>query len=287
MLMEEKLRRLEEFQTILTRRVALEKEVHDIPKELGIQVELLSRIKKSYTEKSTAFAEAETRVRDLRGALAEAEASREHAEKQMDSIKTQREYEALNKEIRDAAEKEQSCRKDLQREERDLAELEDGLRREESMIRLQESEIAEKSLRINTERESKLLEIDTLNTQGAEISEGIEKDILDKFERIIKSKQNIGIVSIKGCVCTGCYMILPAQFVNDVRQQNRVIFCPYCTRVLRFQETEEKDDDSLLFDIESGSLADLEDYAEEGEDDTIDDESDEDDKDSGMEDSDG
>ncbi len=35
----------------------------------------------------------------------------------MDVIKTQREYEALDKEIKDATEKEQNLRKELQREQ--------------------------------------------------------------------------------------------------------------------------------------------------------------------------
>jgi hypothetical protein len=285
MLMEERLLKLEEYQAILTRRVAVEKEVHEIPKALDVQIELLTRIKRTYSEKAQAFSSAEARVRELRQLLAEAETTRESAEKQMDVIKTQREYEALNKEIRDATEHEHSYRKDLQREERDLAELEESLRREESMIQLQESEIAEKSQRINAEKDSKLAEILELTEQGTEVSEGIEKEILDKFERIIRSKANVGIVNIKGCVCTGCYMVLPAQFVNDVRQQNKIVFCPYCSRVLKYQETGDQDGDQIFIDIESGSLSDLEDYAEEGEDDSFDEDADDDEKDSPMDDS--
>ena len=79
-------------------------------------------------------------------------------------------------------------------------------------------------------------------------------------------------------------MILPAQFVNEVRSGNRIIFCPYCSRVLYYQETEEQSE-QLFADIESGSLSDLDDYSEEGEDDGYDEDSEEGDKDSSMEDS--
>jgi hypothetical protein len=82
-------------------------------------------------------------------------------------------------------------------------------------------------------------------------------------------------------------MILPAQFVNEVRSGNRIIFCPYCSRILFHQETEEDSGDQIYADIESGSLADLEDYAEEGEEGDDDDDGFEGgDKDSSMDDSD-
>jgi predicted nucleic acid-binding Zn-ribbon protein len=210
-------------------------------------------------------------------------AQREAAEKQMDAISTQREYEALNKEIRDATDREHEFRKDLQREERSLAEIEESLRRDESMIQLQETEIAQKSAKINSEKEQKLTEIVELKTNEEKSSSGIDKDVLFKFERIIRNKQGLGIVPVKGYVCTGCYMILPAQFVNEVRSGNRIIFCPYCSRVLYYQEAEEQSE-QMFVDIESGSLSDLEDYAEEGEDDGYDEDSDEGDKDSSMED---
>lgn len=284
MLMEEVFERLREYQGILTNRVEIEREVSEIPRALDAQVELLSRVKKSYIEKHEAFEQAEAKVRELRGQLAEAESGRENAEKQMDAISTQREYEALNKEIRDATDKEHTVRKDLQREERSLAEIEESLRRDESMIQLQESEIAEKSAKINIEKEAKLKEITDLRKEEERSSQGIDKDVLFKFERIIRSKQGLGIVPVKGYVCTGCYMILPAQFVNEVRSGNKIIFCPYCSRVLYYQDTEEQSE-QLFADIESGSLSDLSDYSEEGEEDAFEEDGEEGEKDSAMEES--
>lgn len=284
MLMEEVFERLREFQEILTKRVDIEREVEDIPKSLAAQEEVLSRIKKTYVDRNAEFEGAEARVKELRGQLIETEAAREAAEKQMDLISTQREYEALNKEIRDATEKEHELRKELQKEERALAEIEEALRKDEAMIKLQESEIAEKGLKISTQRDAKVKEIDELKTREAKASSGIEHEVIFKFERIIRSKQGLGIVPVKGSVCTGCYMILPAQFVNEVRSGNKIIFCPYCSRVLYFEESESDAGDQLFIDIESGSLSDLEDYAEEGEEEGYD-EGDEGDKD-GMDDSD-
>ena len=69
-----------------------------------------------------------------------------------------------------------------------------------------------------------------------------------------------------------------------MRSGNRIIFCPYCSRVLYYQEAEEQGE-QLFADIESGSLSDLEDYSEEGEEEDGDDEAYDGDKESSMEDS--
>jgi len=260
--------RLRKFQEILTKRVAIEREVEEIPKALEAQEEVLARVKKSFAERHEAFETSENLVKDLRGQLQEAETTRENAEKQMDTISTQREYETLNKEIRDATDHEHELRKDLQREEHNLSEIEEAMRKDESMIKLQETEINEKSTKINAEKETKLAEIEELKKQEDVASDGIDKNVIFKFDRIIRSKEGLGIVPVRGYVCTGCHMVLPSQFVNEVRQGNKIIFCPYCSRVLYYDETAEAGAEDYMVDIESGSLSDLSDdeYEEEDED---------------------
>ena len=280
MLMEEVFERLRQFQDILKERVEIEREIENIPKSLVAQEELLARVKKGYAEKTEQLQAVSTRVAELRNELSEAEASRERAEKLMDTISTQREYEALNKEIRDATDKEHQVRKDLQKEERALAEIEESFKRDESMIQLQESEILEKKRKISEETAQKQTRVSELRASEKTATEGIDTEITFKFERIIRSKQGLGIVPVRGYVCSGCSMILPAQFVNEVRQGNRIIFCPYCSRVLHYQEAEESEGD-LIADIESGSLADLDDFSDEAEDDSYDEDSEDSEKEMG------
>lgn len=280
MLMEEVFERLRQFQDILKERVEIEREIENIPKSLVAQEELLARVKKGYAEKTEQLQAVTTRVAELRNELSEAEASRERAEKLMDTISTQREYEALNKEIRDATDKEHQVRKDLQKEERALAEIEESFKRDESMIQLQESEILEKKRKISEETAQKQTRVSELRASEKTATEGIDTEITFKFERIIRSKQGLGIVPVRGYVCSGCSMILPAQFVNEVRQGNRIIFCPYCSRVLHYQEAEESEGD-LIADIESGSLADLDDFSDEAEDDSYDEDSEDSEKEMG------
>jgi predicted nucleic acid-binding Zn-ribbon protein len=184
----------------------------------------------------------------------------------MDSISTQREYEALDKEIRDASEKEQQYRKDLQREERLLSDLDEQMKQNASLIEVQETELAQRRAGVEAEIAEKKAQIDELCEQEQQLTPDLDSEVLFKFERIIRNKMGRGIVAIKGNVCMGCHMILPAQFANMVRLGEEIVFCPYCSRILYYEESEEGEE--TFFDSEdSGSLSDLDDIDEEEYDD--------------------
>lgn len=235
-MMQEVFEKLRVLQEILSQKYEIEKEIQEIPKVFSTKTELLNRLKKSYIEKNTKIGETKKKISATRQFLIDAEAKRENLEKQMDAIKTQREYETLDKEIKDAAENEQQFRKDILHEEKDLEEMLHSFEREEAMIKEQEEELRLEKERIESESHEKRHTLQELEDQEKKISPGLNEDILFKFERIIHSKSGLGIVPVKNSVCSGCHMFLPAQFENDVRKGTTIHFCPYCSRILYFEE---------------------------------------------------
>jgi len=284
MLMEELFERLRKFQELLMERVAIEKDVRDLPKSIAAQEEVLVRARKSYQERHARFQEVTIKIAQLRNELAEVVQLKEKSEQQMDSISSPREFEALNKEITDAGLKEDQLRKDLKHTEESFKEADGDVKSSEMLINSQETEIEEKRTRIRNEEASMHKRIVELKKQEGQTTHDIDGEIVFKFERIIKSKQGLGIVPVKGVVCSGCSMILPAQFVNEVHQSNKILFCPYCSRVLFYQESEDGNED-ILSDIESGSLSDLDDFGDESEEDNYDDDDDDSSDKSSMSDS--
>lgn len=256
--MDEVFEKLRKLQDILSQKISLEQNIQEIPKILITQEELLARLKKSFIDKNEDYEKSRALEAEYRSLLAEAEGAREQAEKNMDVINTQREYEALDKEIRDASEKEQQYRKDLQKEERVLGELDEQMKQTAALIEQQEQELAERRAGIEAEIAEKTAQLEDLSREEADLIPGLDPEVLFKFERIIRNKMGRGIVAIKGGVCTGCHMILPAQFANLVRLGEEIVFCPYCSRILFYEESEQGEEE--FFDNEdAGSLSDLDD----------------------------
>lgn len=256
MVMTEIFNKLKSLQVILGRKYELENKINEAPKQLDSQGVLLDRMRKEFIEKNHIYENVKEKVLQLKRELDEAVAARESGEKNMDSITTHREYEALEKQISEASAKEAEVRKSLQKEEKSLAELNDSIKTMEEMIKAQENDIAESRKTLDGQLDNLKAELVNLNNQENEIIPGLDQEVLFKFQRIIQ-RNSEGIVAVKNGVCTGCNMILPAQFANEVHEGDSILFCPYCSRILFYEESEENTQETYFDD--AGSLADIED----------------------------
>ena len=257
---------LEKLQGILSEKYQIQAKIQEVPKQLSSQEELLSRLKKEYIEKNSKYEELKVKINGIKEELEEAVKNREEGEKGMDNISTHREYEALEKQISEASAKEADLRKDLQKEEKIFAELDETIKADESWIKSQEKDLNEARASLDKETGSLKKQLASLEKKEESLAPNIDPEIKYKFERIIL-RNNEGIVNVKNGVCGGCHMILPAQFANEVRDENEILFCPYCSRILRWQETKDGEEETYFTMEDAGSLADLDDDLLDGEED--------------------
>lgn len=220
-----------------------------MPKTLDGSTESLDRFKREYIEKNELYEEKKDIVARLKVELDEAQRKREEGEKGMDAISTHREYEILEKQISEAQALEDLKRKELQREEKSMAELNDLLKGEEDLIASTEKDVNEARENLDKEIAACNEKLEALKAKEAEMSEGIDSETIMKFQRIIRRNRK-GIVAVKGKVCDGCHMILPAQFANEVHHGEKILFCPYCSRILFYEEADDDENyDSINDDI--------------------------------------
>lgn len=258
--------KLKSLQGILVQRYDLEKKIEEAPKQLSAQDELLVRLKKEYIEKNAKYEEVRNKVIGLKTELETTEKQREAGEAGMDNITTHREYEALDKQITEANTKEQEIRKDLTIQEKELSVLQENLKSDEEMIASSEKELNTSKAALDDELNSYKEGLEELKKEEEEITPGIDQETVYKFQRIIQ-RNNQGIVPVKNGVCEGCHMILPAQFANEVREGEKILFCPYCSRILFYQESEDDESANYFAMNDTGSLNDLDDSFDESEDD--------------------
>ena len=262
---------LKSLQEILVQKYELEGKKSDAPKQLSNQEDLLAKTQKEFIEQKSNYDATQEKVVQLKAQLDEAVKSREEGEKGVANSTTHREYEALEKQITEAKLLEEQVRKDLQHEEKDLAELNERLKNSEELIRFQESELNSSRESLNKELSSYDEKLAKLKVEEDKVTKNINmiysaeenaelkaQEILFKFQRIIQ-RNSEGIVSVRNGVCSGCHMILPANFANEVREGEDINFCPYCSRILYYEEVSE-DQQEDYFDMGvAGSLAGLDD----------------------------
>lgn len=261
---------LKNLQDILVKKYDLEKKVNDAPKQLSNQEDLLVKTRKEFIEQKTAYDAIQEKVAKLKEELEEATKSREEGEKGVANSTTHREYEALEKQISEAKDKEEEVRHELQKQEKELAALDERLKITEDSIKFSEQELKNSRDNIDAEIADYKNQLASLKEKEDEITPNLKQETLFKFQRIIQ-RNSEGIVAVRNGVCTGCHMILPANFANEVREGENngdkdILFCPYCSRILYYEEVSE-DQQEDYFDIgAAGTLAGFEeDFSDEDE----------------------
>ncbi len=253
---------LKTLQDILVKKYDLEKKVEESPKQLDSQNELLKRYKEEFISKNHEYDGLKEKTSKLKAELTEILSTIETNEKGMDNITTHREYEALDKQILEQKGKEQEIRNEIQKEEKKLAEMNENLKNYEEAIKSQEADLNNGKQFLDSKLSEYQKDLDDLKSKESEIVPNLDQEILFKFQRIIQ-RNSKGIVPVKNGVCTGCNMILPAQFANKIRQGEEIMFCPYCSRVLYYEETSDSTDDNYFNIADIGSLVDLSDDDED------------------------
>lgn len=250
--------KLRALQDVLHKKHEIEAQIEKLPRSLATKAELLNRLKRTYLERNEEQESTKQRIESLRGDALESERVRERYEQQMDQIRTQREYEALDKQIRDASEQEMDYRRTLQEEEERLEQVSEELGREAELIERQEGVVRDEESRITIELTDRRERLAALQEEESRIASGLDEELLFKFERIVRSTDGYGIVPLQGQVCTGCYITLPAHFVNRVRRAEDVLFCTH-GRIVFYEDAPSEDEAEAqidVFDDEPGFFAD-------------------------------
>ncbi|MGC1481040.1 MAG: C4-type zinc ribbon domain-containing protein [Chthoniobacterales bacterium] len=109
-----------------------------------------------------------------------------------------------------------------------VAEAERAHSEERGKLESQISDLASKKENIEAS-------IAELTASRAPLTEGIDEDELDRYERIFKSKNGTAIVELEGEVCTGCHVKVTTQTMLEVKSAKQVVHCPNCSRILYIQ----------------------------------------------------
>jgi len=168
--------------------------------------------------------------------LQQIEQNMEGFEKKIYQVKSQKELEAVDHEIAKAR-KEKSSMEDilltliLEIEEisKTSFEQEKELKKETEDFNCRSQKI-ESNININTQKLSET------NAKKQEIITTIEPSLLANYERLREGRNNLAVVQVEGGMCSGCFIALPPQQINEIKMSNSIIRCNSCARMLYWKE---------------------------------------------------
>lgn len=230
--MQESLRALLELQKTDQDLHELEQYKVDIPNQL----ETMGTVQ---SEAETRLADQETKVADIEKDRRQRERDLQIAQEQIKkyqgqlySVKTNKEYDALQTEIQAqktlVSELEDAILQLITETETESEALESMRGETDSLIeRLDEERTALKT-RLSAVDEDVTVKMD----ERKRMSMRVENQVLKVYDRIRRNLRGMTVVPVKKGACSGCFHVIPLQVMLQIRQAQRLISCEGCGRIL-------------------------------------------------------
>jgi len=236
----EHMEKLAVLQTLDIKIRGMQREKDEIPTRLAA---LEGEFKKEEEKVQGQKAELDRLLKDRRHKEKELEEEVERAKKteaRAFEIKTNKEYQAVLKEIEGAK------KLNRQREEEILGILE-RFEELQKVARQGEKELEAK----RKDYQRQLSELQQRAAQfeqkmAAEVKErderqkGIPPDLLSKYRMLLEKRQGIAVAPVSNGVCQACNMNLRPQLYIELQKQQTLILCPNCSRILFWENGAEK-----------------------------------------------
>ena len=224
------------LQTIYSKLYRTQDEIQAMPGEIG-------KLTMAFEEKKKNMADLENKQKDLlkkrKDKELELSVKEENIKKyqtQLYSIKTNKEYQAMMKEIGSLKADSSVFEEDILKLMVEQDALNDQINSEK--VRLQEEEKLFNQQKLKIEEQSRQFqeEVKTLNFKRSQIVPEIDKKTLSAYERILKVKEGLALVPVGNNICQGCSMTVTHQVVNEIKMFDRLVTCEMCARILYIEE---------------------------------------------------
>ena len=237
--MNQKLEQLIKLQEIDHRLLEIKEFMGDLPSTVESQKLELESLEINNNTKQGRLHLIEKEIRHYERESEDMNSKMKKYKDQLYLVKSNKEYDSLNHEI-------DHMKISISESENKLLNLEE------------EKESLEEAAKLNVNKITTILETLTINqtelktaiaetkSEKEELEENrgilinkIEPEPLNVYERIRNGRDGVGMVSIIGEACGGCYTQLPPQIVIEIKKSTDIITCPSCSILLFWDGAEE------------------------------------------------
>jgi predicted nucleic acid-binding Zn-ribbon protein len=197
---------------------ALEEELRSAEARRDRERELLENARKTRRQAETEVEELEQRVKKSRERLA--------------SVKTNKEYQALLKEIEDlqglVRQREDQILEQMEAIERHRAVFEE----EERALAKARERLKAEGAEIQGERARADAQMVVLRKEQDELTPQIPADLLQTYRVLSTHRSGVAVAPVAQGACQMCHMNLPPQLFIDLQKDEQLLYCPACQRII-------------------------------------------------------
>jgi uncharacterized protein len=190
------------------------------------------------------IAEVVSEKKSLEDKISEAKSQLDKSQERLNTIKTNREYDAVHTQIENFKNVLTSGDTKLKTLAQESELLQQTLEKETAELEKIKSENEPHIAEIKGKIDTLGLSITELTSQRREIMATVPKAMLRTYDYILKRRKNGQVLSfVKGeaRTCSVCYKILEPQLINEIRKGNKMIICQNCGSIFIWKNEDIKE----------------------------------------------
>jgi predicted nucleic acid-binding Zn-ribbon protein len=153
---------------------------------------------------------------------------------QLMTVKTNKEYQAMQTEIA-TAEGLVRAQEDRLLDLMEVTERESAdLRTAEAELKVAQAGISAEQKKLETEIGARESELQRLTAERAAVTGQISREAMVIFERVAHGRRGIAVAEARDGLCVECHVRLRPQMFNEVRRNAAIVQCDSCTRILYY-----------------------------------------------------
>jgi len=206
--------------------------IHEGPQRIEELESKVAALKKSLEADKRRIEEVKRVQRQYEAEVEDGVAHIRKSKARLMTIKSNKEYQALLKEIEDTErtngkkedkilgcmEEIESVNEIVQDKEKDLSAILNHLENEKSTVDAEVRNAREQIYEVEKHR------VDTLKT--------VDPKLLARYEHIKSRSGGIAVAFVEDATCGGCHMNIPPQIYNELQRGDSLMFCPNCERII-------------------------------------------------------
>ena len=237
--MNQTLEQLIKLQEIDNRLMEIKEHMGDLPQKVELQELEIVTIQSMNEKKQVRINQINKDIRHHESEIEDFLIKLKKYKEQLFLVKSNKEYDAINQEIdhmKTTISESETVQLQFEEEKTQLEEtiMLNTNKIESTLESLTNNRIELQSAMAETTHEQKELE----STRSI-LYKDIEPIFLSTYETLRNAQDGVGMASIIGSACGGCYSQLPPQTVIEIRENKQIITCPSCSVLQFWDGTEE------------------------------------------------
>ncbi len=228
----EQLKLLVELQLLEDKRKELIRGYEETPRRIADLQKELERLEGAFLARKAEVEHARKMHRSLEQGISDQEAKIARSRSRMNEVKTNKEYQAILKEIED-------IKKEIAAREDEALEYMEKIDQLGKQVKVEEKELARHKERIESEKKQLLAEserikerLERLEAITAKVREQVEPALLKRSDYLLQRQAGIAVAACEGGVCQVCHLNIPPQKYIELMKDESIMQCPHCHRFL-------------------------------------------------------